>query len=399
MKRIMFCLMAVIVVLTTACKDDDGDSERIIPVTGITLDQTELTVAPGLKKILKAFIMPEDATNKAVTWSSNNPAIEIDDTTGEMTVIAITENPVAITAITVDGGFTASVAVSVVDIPAIGVSLEEGDVVVGPGRKKTISAIVKPNAAANKNVAWESDNEVVASIDRTTGEITAHAEGVTKITVTTEDGGFKASCHVRVPYADNLLQNPSFEDGTNAAPAFWTKLPQDWFNSYYVDPGSVAVNESQTNRIGPSSDAFFTGNGAFFTPHLTGEYTGRIQGNQTGGMYQIVTVTPGSEYWISIDIGWRNNNANTSMKTGETVKILSPDGAITYHEALIAPPGPTTGNGQTNVMLNVSGYFTVPTDVTQVRFQFDQRSYANPNQSPLALFDNCGFHELPILPE
>lgn len=395
----MFSLQVALMILTTACKNDDDGFEKIIPVTGITLEQTELIVAPGLNKILKASITPSDATNKSVKWSSDHSAVEIDENTGEMRVLSITDDIITITASTVDGGFVASVSLRVVDIPAIGVSLKEGDIVVGPGRTKTVEAIVKPNAAANKNVTWESDNPAIASINPTTGEITAHTTGVAKITVTTVDGGFKASAYVRVPSLTNLLQNPGFEEEyNNATPPNWIKLTQDWFNSYYEDPGSITVDQAGTNRIGPASDSFFTGNGAFFKPYITENYTGRIQANRTGGVYQIISVTPGSEYWISMDIGYRNNNANQSIPINDKVKILSPDGATTYYAVPIVPPGATTGNGTTAIILGVSGYFTVPADITQVRFQFDLRSFPNPNQSPLTLFDNCEFRELPKKP-
>ncbi|MEN6324446.1 MAG: Ig-like domain-containing protein [Proteiniphilum sp.] len=398
MKRIMFSLMVALMVLTTACNNDDDGLEKIIPVTGITLDQTELIVAPGLNKVLKANITPRDATNKSVKWSSDHPAVEIDEATGEMRVLSVTENKVNITATTVDGGFTASVSLRVVDIPAIGVSLKESDIVVGLGKTKTVEAIVKPNAAANKNVTWESDNPAIASINQTTGEITAHATGVAKITVITVDGGFKASAYVRVPSLTNLLKNPGFEeDYENATPPNWIKLTQDWFKSYYEDPGSVTVDQTQTNRIA-ASDVLFTGNGAFFKPYITGDYVGRIQVNKTGGVYQIISVAPGKEYWISMDIGYRNGNKNSSIPTNDKVKILSSDGKTTYYEVPIVPPGATTGNGTTAVILGVSGYFTVPAGITQVRFQFDLRSYPNPNQSPLTLFDNCEFRELPGRP-
>jgi hypothetical protein len=80
-----------------------------------------------------------------------------------------------------------------------------------------------------------------------------------------------------------------------------------------------------------------------------------------------------------------------SIKT-ETLKILSPDGATLYYEV---PYGtPTTGNGATAI-LNVSGSFTVPAGVTQVRFQFDQRTFGDADQAPLALFDNCSFTQMP----
>jgi len=49
---------------------------EVIAVTGITLDKTELTVGVGeLPMTLTATVMPEDATDKTVTWTSSEPGV------------------------------------------------------------------------------------------------------------------------------------------------------------------------------------------------------------------------------------------------------------------------------------------------------------------------------------
>ena len=59
-------------------------------------------------------------------------------------------------------------------------------------------ATVLPEEAANKTVVWSSDAEDVASVDASTGLVTALSAGTAKITATTEDGGYTASCTVTV---------------------------------------------------------------------------------------------------------------------------------------------------------------------------------------------------------
>jgi hypothetical protein len=53
---------------------------------------------------------------------------------------------------------------------------------------------------------------------------------------------------------------------------------------------------------------------------------------------------------------------------------------------------------QENLIEGLSGHFTVPEGVTQVRFQIDQRDFAIPNRSPLKLFDSFMFFEVPPMP-
>ena len=105
----------------------------------------------------------------------------------------------------------------------------------------------------------------------------------------------------------------------------------------------------------------------------------------------MITVSPGAKYGFSFYIGYRRNNTNQmSIKTNESAKILSPDGATTYHaETIITNP-----SIQENI-IKVEGEVTIPEGVTQIRFQFDQLTFANPNQSPLMLVDNCEFVQLP----
>ena len=61
---------------------------------------------------------------------------------------------------------------------------------------KTLKATVEPENATNKNVSWTSDKETVATVSN--GRIEAKGPGEATITATTEDGGFKATCKVKV---------------------------------------------------------------------------------------------------------------------------------------------------------------------------------------------------------
>jgi hypothetical protein len=287
--------------------------------------------------------------------------------------------------------------------PVRGVILDKRRLAIYEGETEQLTETVLPADATNKAVTWSSDNEAVATINSATGELTAKAVGEAIITATTVENGFTATCKVTVELV-NLLVNPGFEiaGSTFVACQGWTTIPSAWFVSYYgANAGNMAqYGDSFTNRIGfvnatGGVDAFFTtGNGAFFANSITGSFVCRIEGNRPGGLYQLVTVIPGVKYNISIDAGYRNNNANMTIQTN-TLKILSPDGLTTYYEVPIDPAGPTTGNGTTAIILGVTGTFTAPPGVTQVRFQFDQRTYLNTEQSPLALFDNCSFTQLP----
>ncbi|MDE7281349.1 MAG: Ig-like domain-containing protein, partial [Ruminiclostridium sp.] len=59
-----------------------------VPVTGITLDKTELSLEKGESAELTATVEPEDATDKTVTWTSSDETVAVVDENGKVTAVA-----------------------------------------------------------------------------------------------------------------------------------------------------------------------------------------------------------------------------------------------------------------------------------------------------------------------
>lgn len=74
-------------------------SEPVDP-TEVTLNQKTASVAVGATKQLSATVLPENADNKNVTWSSSNEGVATVDANGLVTAIA--EGTANITAKTVN---------------------------------------------------------------------------------------------------------------------------------------------------------------------------------------------------------------------------------------------------------------------------------------------------------
>lgn len=81
----------------------------VIAVTGVKLDKTTLTLNAGKSEQLTATVSPSDATNKSVTWSSNNSNVSVSG--GKVT--AKTAGSAIVTVTTADGGYTAQCNVTV----------------------------------------------------------------------------------------------------------------------------------------------------------------------------------------------------------------------------------------------------------------------------------------------
>ena len=80
-------------------------------VTSVALNKSELSLYTGQSEILTATVQPEDATNKNVTWSSDNADVATVDANGKVT--AVGEGNATITVTTTDGSKTATCQVTV----------------------------------------------------------------------------------------------------------------------------------------------------------------------------------------------------------------------------------------------------------------------------------------------
>lgn len=169
----------------------------VVPVTGITLFKSSLSLTEGSSAILTATVSPDDADDKSVTWTSNSTETATVDASGRVTAAAA--GTAVITATTSDGGYSASCRVSVVEEEkkVTGVTLSQSTLTLTEGETATLRATVAPSNADNKSVAWTSNSTETATVDAN-GRVTAVAAGTTVITVTTSDGGYTATCRVSV---------------------------------------------------------------------------------------------------------------------------------------------------------------------------------------------------------
>ena len=95
-----------------------------VSVTGVSVAPTELTLKIKERSSLTATVTPNDASISSVVWSSNNESVATVSSTGVVT--GISAGSATITATTVDGGFTATCAVTVTNevVPAIALEVD-----------------------------------------------------------------------------------------------------------------------------------------------------------------------------------------------------------------------------------------------------------------------------------
>ncbi|MDR1594655.1 MAG: Ig-like domain-containing protein [Prevotellaceae bacterium] len=186
--------------------DEDGKSypatcavsvhEVYVPVESVSLNKSETTLSRNGTEELNYTISPSNATNKTVSWRSNDESVAIVDNNGKVTGIALGTTTIVLTS--EDSGATSGCVVTVQDksIYVTGIEFNETpDIYLDDA--VTLTAKVLPSNATNKGVSWESSNTDVATVDDD-GVLRALALGTTTITATTIEGGFKASLTVTV---------------------------------------------------------------------------------------------------------------------------------------------------------------------------------------------------------
>ncbi len=188
-KAIYAAALGLLALCATSCWPQD------IPVSGLSLSQTSLTLTEGEEAHLSVTVVPDDASDKTVVWSTSDATVA---TVNDGVVRAVAPGSATISVKTADGLVSASCAVTVNRraIPVASVSLDKTSLEMLVGDEATLTATVAPADADVKTVSWSSDNTAVATVSN--GKVTAVGAGNATITVTTTEGGKTATCAVTV---------------------------------------------------------------------------------------------------------------------------------------------------------------------------------------------------------
>lgn len=164
-------------------------------VSGVELDQTEVTIRTRRSVKLHAELSPEHPSSRKVTWTSSNPSVAKVSAKGKVT--GLKGGTTIITCTTAVGGHKASCVVTVEQLVSY-IKLSEDSCYVGLGRTHVLKATLDSNDISNKAVKWVSTNKKIATIDKN-GTITGKNLGKCTIICKAMDGSkAKAKCTVQV---------------------------------------------------------------------------------------------------------------------------------------------------------------------------------------------------------
>lgn len=265
-------------------KTPENTNSSRVAVTNVTLSDSSIRLATAEQKVLKASVVPSNATNQKVTWSSGNTNVARVGSDG--TVTGVSAGTTMITVKTEDGSFMAACTVTVSGVvmtpkptatptaaatatpsatpkpsivPVNKVTLSSKSLQMKAGEIRTLTATISPTDASNKEVTWRSGNESVVKVDNK-GKVTAVAAGTTMVIVTTTDGEYSAFCTITVT-GNNATPTPTVPSSatpTTKPTASPTTSPTPTASPTPVPPASATPSPSvsPSPSISPAPDAF-----------------------------------------------------------------------------------------------------------------------------------------------
>lgn len=225
-------------------------------VTGVVLAETELFLGIGCSRQLTAAVIPEDAWNKTILWSSSNSKIAEVDTDGVVT--AKNAGKVTITAKSQDTGKKAVCKITIGIVPVTGVAFNTEEIHQEEGTEYQLIATILPEDATNRKIQWESTNPDTASVNEE-GKVSLKKAGMAVIKAYADERRFVAKCLVIVSpkketgiegdyLTPQMFRTIQDDDDTNAFNEAIKNLNENC-NAVYVPAGIYLINAEESIQL------------------------------------------------------------------------------------------------------------------------------------------------------
>ncbi len=356
-------------------------------VSGVSLNKTSTSIAPGETEQLTATIAPSYATNKNVNWSTSNGSVATVSSSGLVTGVAV--GTATITVTTVDGGKTATCTVTVATVAVTSVTLNKSSLSLALSATETLTATVTPANATNKNINWSSSDTSVATVSN--GTVTGVSAGTATITATSAADNTKyATCTVTVSASTDCtidLTAQGFTDQQTVTTVIKNSYTLTFAQAtganppkYYNSGTSVRTYANNTLTVATSGSdkitkiVFTLGSKAEATPTSdvgtyngntrtwTGSATSIVFTNASSGQYHYQTVT------ITVTPSTPVNATGVSLPATQEINI----GGNATLPVTYTPSNANTGlavtwskvSGSNKISVNSSGKVSVDSTAT-----------------------------------
>ena len=222
--------------------------------TSIELKSKSDTVNVGSYMTVQATVLPNATNDKSVVWSSSNESVAKVNSAGRVTPVS--PGSCVITCASKEFPAVSSSMTVMVQQPVSKISFLEKEASVHVGSTVTVFWQVEPSNATNKNVAFSSRDERIATVDAS-GTIRGVKRGSTTITVTAQDGSNKKDTikvNVLQPVEGVHMQNDTVTVGVGSSEAVRVTAvlePSDASNSnmtWTSEDETIATVRGTNNR-------------------------------------------------------------------------------------------------------------------------------------------------------
>ena len=232
-------------VKTDSVKVNVINSNQPVLVSSIALSPTSVTLNPNGTYKFNVTVSPSNATNKGVTWSSNDTNVVSVDQNGNIKALKDGMAKIRVTAQDGSGKYAeASVTVESskpTNVLVTGVSLNASTVKMYVGQSYQLIHTIKPSNATNKGVTWSSSNTNVVSVSN--GKIVGKSSGKARITVTTNDGRYSAYTDVTV------INRPSSNSSSNSKPSSSSSSGSSISSSIDIIKDTIELNKGSEEKL------------------------------------------------------------------------------------------------------------------------------------------------------
>lgn len=308
---------------TPATDSCTSGNSSVISVTGISLNKSSTLLNVGETEQLVETIVPSNATNKNVSWSSNNTGVATVSNSGLLTAIA--SGTATITVTTSDGGFVATCVVDVaapefgtldsiaISTPATTLSFNVGDTFDSGGlvlRATDTNSVTKLVASG-----------YVTNLD---GYIFKIADlGTNMVTVSYTENGITKNCNYAISVFDGSF-SPTTIYGTEEAT---TATLVSNVSNLALGDNIIIANTSKNVALGPANGTYRSKVDVAITGNKITDLTGATI-LTLGGNSSAWTLSNQTEYLYYTGTG-NTLQTGTSSSTGNTWTIAISSGSAT----------------------------------------------------------------------
>ena len=295
---------------------------------------SKTTLTEGESRQLKVKIIPDYATERTLTFSSDKPEIaSVDAQTGKITAKKSGEATITVTA---SNGIKKTVKVSVKELIKVSkITLNPTSLVLGVGKTSTIKAEITPSNASDKTIKWTSSNSKVATVDNN-GKVKGIKEGSATITAASNNN-VKATTKVEV--GDKITGGEAIAQaatylavtvGPQTGRLFvdwpYTKISDSRAKNYIAARDSKALGIGDHNVAGEVGHFYASCDMGVAVPVRYSTVDPNYEYNGVPNVFQYLRRGAGKSKWKEVGTFVRGKDSISKLKPGDVLVGAQPHG-------------------------------------------------------------------------